>query len=131
MFVTDGAVGTGTFTAESLPEVRDSHTKHSAIHQLRSAAGLCNAASFDAETVSAPLVERRIFGNATDQAALRFSEGLGSLSELRGMWADRFELAFDSRNKFMAKLFTLLEPRGLDLCLSEEENKGFGHAGSG
>ncbi|KAK7963997.1 Na/K ATPase alpha 1 subunit [Apiospora saccharicola] len=131
MFVTDGAVGTGTFTAESLPEIRDNYTEHSAIHQLRSAAGLCNAASFDTETLSAPLAERRIFGNVTDQAALRFSEGLRSLPELRGMWTDRFELAFDSRNKFMAKLFTLADPRGLELCLSEEEKKGFGRAGNG
>ncbi|KAK7995179.1 hypothetical protein PG990_013952 [Apiospora arundinis] len=130
MFVTDGAVGTGTFTADSIPNVRDTNTEHSAIHQLRSAAGLCNSADFDAETLSAPLAERRIFGNATDQAALRFSAALGSLSDLRQMWAQRFELAFDSRTKYMAKLFTLKEPHGLGVCLSEEEKREFMHTGS-
>jgi len=130
MFVTDGAVGTGTFTVDSIPDVRDTNADHSAIHQLRTAAGLCNSADFDAETLSAPLSERRIFGNATDQAALRFSAALGSLPDLRRMWTQKFELAFDSRTKYMAKLFTLTEPRGLGVCLSEEEAKVFERPGS-
>ncbi|KAK8062598.1 Na/K ATPase alpha 1 subunit [Apiospora hydei] len=110
--ITDVAIGTGTFTA-----VKDTLTDHPAIHQLRSAAGLCKATDLDAEALSAPLAERRIFGDATDQAALRFSAGLGSVPDPRGVCTRRFALALDSRNRFVAPLLGLAEPRGLGVLL--------------
>ncbi len=124
MFATECSLGIATSTPELAKE--DMTRKETrASHQLRAVAGLCNAADFDSETLSLPLSERRIFGDATDQAALRFSESLGPVSELRQAWKVAFELAFDSKHKFMAKAFTLAEARGLEMCLSSVEATEF------
>lgn len=97
----------------------------SPIHQLRALAGLCNASSFDEETLSKPLEERRIFGDATDQASLRFSEGLGSVEELRRAWRMVLDLSFDSKKKFMARCFSSVQLQGLDMALPVEEASQF------
>ncbi len=128
MFVTDCSVGTTVLTPESAKEGVTQKKEKSVVHQLRALAGLCNAADFDAETLSRPLDERRIFGDATDQAALRFSESLGPVSELRRAWKMTSELAFDSKNKFMAKEFALSDPHGLGMCLSPGEAIDFQRA---
>ncbi len=124
MFVTHCSVGTTIMTPESAQESM-TQTTDSGTSQLRALTGLCNAAEFDSETLTKPLNERRIFGDATDQAALRFSESLGPVSELRQAWKMAAELAFDSKNKFMARVFTLGEVRGLNMCLSPGEGAGF------
>lgn len=124
MFVTDCSVGTQVLTPESAKEDM-ARTADSGVHQLRALVGLCNAAEFDSETLSQPLNERRIFGDATDQAALRFSECLGRVSELHQTWPLASELAFDSKNKFMARTFTLSELRGLRMCLGPVEATSF------
>ncbi|KAK8029769.1 P-type ATPase-like protein [Apiospora rasikravindrae] len=117
MLVPDSAVGTGTSTPDSIPAIKNTYIKHPAIHQPRKTSGLCSAVGFDAATLSTPLAERRTFGHATDQAVSYFPEGLGSASELCGMWPDRFELGFDGRNEFMVTQFTLSELRGSGVCL--------------
>lgn len=76
------------------------------IDQLRILAGLCNAGEFDAATMHLPLHERKIQGDATDQAVLRLSESLGSVNKLRKQWKKVFEIAFNSKNKFMVRLMT-------------------------
>ncbi|KAF2763245.1 P-type ATPase-like protein [Pseudovirgaria hyperparasitica] len=65
---------------------------------------LCNAGEFDAATVSEPLACRKVFGDATDQAVLRFAESLRSVAEARSQWASVHRVAFNSKNKFMAQL---------------------------
>lgn len=124
MFVTDCSLSTSAFTTES---VRDEmvKSKESGTHQLRAMSGLCNAAEFDAASASLPLHERTIYGDATDQAILRFSEGLGSVDNLRAMWKKTFELAFNSKNKFMIRTFGLVHPNGLGLALSPSEAAEF------
>jgi sodium/potassium-transporting ATPase subunit alpha len=99
--------------------------KSSGIHQLRAMSGLCNAAEFDAAALNLPLHERPIFGDATDQAILRLSETLGSVANLRQMWKRTYELAFNSKNKFMIRTFTLNESSGLGLALSPAESINF------
>ncbi|KAJ1299935.1 hypothetical protein OPQ81_005376 [Rhizoctonia solani] len=84
-----------------------------AIDQLRTIAGLCNAAEFDAQTRRLPLAERMIHGDATDSAILRFAESLGPVSELKRCWQTKFELAFNSKNKFMIRVMGLTHPDGL------------------
>jgi sodium/potassium-transporting ATPase subunit alpha len=127
MFVTDCLVDTATFTPES--------TKHEAVPkgkvgicQLRAVAGLCNAAEFDAASAKLPLYERVIYGDATDQAILRLSESLGPVSDLRHMWKKTYELAFNSKNKFMIRTFSPAGPGGLDLVLSSAEAQEFKQA---
>lgn len=67
--------------------------------QMWHVAGLCCAAKFDSETVGKPLSQRRILGDATDQATLRFAESLGSVEELSKSWTQRLEIPFNSKNK--------------------------------
>ena len=51
-----------------------------------------------------PIHERKINGDATDQAVLRLSESLGSVAQLRQDWKKIFEIAFNSKNKFMIRI---------------------------
>jgi sodium/potassium-transporting ATPase subunit alpha len=97
----------------------------SSVAQLRAIAGLCNSGEFDASTNDLPLHERKINGDATDQAILRFSESLGPVTELRQMWKKSFELAFNSKNKYMIRTLELVQPEGLDLALSTAEAASF------
>lgn len=99
--------------------------RFNAVSQLRSIAGLCNSGDFDAATMRLPLHERKINGDATDQAILRFSESLGPVSELRQMWKKTFELAFNSKNKYMLRTLELVQEKGLELALPSMEASSF------
>lgn len=83
-----------------------SQSRGEAINQLRILAGLCNVGEFDAATMHLPILERTINGDATDKAALAFSETLGSVAELRRDWKMQFEISFNSKRKFMVRLMT-------------------------
>lgn len=83
-----------------------SKKRETVIEQVRMLAGLCNSGEFDAATMHLPITERKINGDATDQALLRLSEGLGSVAELRRDYKKTFEIAFNSKNKFMVRLVT-------------------------
>jgi sodium/potassium-transporting ATPase subunit alpha len=129
MTVTDVAVGTYTMTVES---ARDEmvlqgqlNKAHNSLHQLRLIAGLCNSGEFDAATNNLPVHERKINGDATDQAILRFSESLGPVSELQIMWKKTFELAFNSKNKYMIRTFSLADKSALNFSLSAIEASDF------
>ncbi|EFX01252.1 h k ATPase alpha [Grosmannia clavigera kw1407] len=89
----------------------------STLHQLRAVAGLCNDGQFDAATLDRPLAEQVIHGDATDQAILRFSESLGSVSDLRRCWSSKFALPFNSKNKYMIRALTLADNDGLSIAL--------------
>lgn len=93
------------------------NSSDNSLGQLRAVTALCNAGQFDAATIHLPLHERIIHGDATDQAILRFSESLGEVSELRRCWGVKYELAFNSKNKYMIKAFNLRHPDGLSLAL--------------
>lgn len=95
------------------------------IDQLRAVTGICNAGQFDAASAHLPLNDRKINGDATDQAILRLSEHIGPVSELRQMWTMKFELAFNSKNKFMITVLSLAEQRGLNVALSAQEAQAF------
>ncbi len=104
----------------------DAHHGGSAMHQLGAVAGLCNAAEFDAATSQLPLEDRRIYGDATDQAVLRFSERVGSSQKLRQSWQQTCDLAFNSKSKFMIRTFSLVLKEGLQHTLSQAEAENFG-----
>jgi sodium/potassium-transporting ATPase subunit alpha len=123
MVVTDCAVGLQPMAAD---RARDSlvtdrakvgNQGSNAIEQLRSIAGLCNAGEFDAATQNLPLATRKIHGDATDQAILRFAESLGTVSELKRCWATKFNLAFNSKNKFMIRVLACVNTEGLGVAL--------------
>lgn len=126
MFVTECSIGTHSMTPQSArDEMASSGRNNTAISQMRLIAGLCNSGEFDASTMHLPLSERKINGDATDQAVLRFSESLGPVSELRNMWRKTFELAFNSKNKFMVRTLALAEPEGRSYALPSEEATSF------
>ncbi len=112
-------------TRDTLVLNRHSSPRNNAIDQLRAVAGLCNAGQFDAATMRPPLHEWVIHGDATDQAVLRFSESLGPVDELKRLWQTKYELAFNSKNKYMIRALGLAHPDGLDLALPEEAAAAF------
>lgn len=130
MWVTHAAIGTLEMTSEAardgLLRTREANSDQNAISQLRAIGGLCNSGEFDASAYHMPLNERKMHGDATDQAVLRFSESLGPVSELKEAWIKTFELAFNSKNKFMIRTFILAHKMGLDQVLPFEERGKFG-----
>ena len=127
MTVTDCLIGIRQTTPEAtrdLMEHQDGSVSSgisSPIEQLRTIAGLCNSGEFDPSQGNVPLKDRKIIGDATDQSILRFAESLGPVSELRKFWKKQFEIAFNSKNKFMVKVFSLAERTGLSPALSAKE----------
>ncbi|KAK4191344.1 hypothetical protein QBC35DRAFT_375986 [Podospora australis] len=123
MIVTDCAFGLQIMSVDNVRDiaiadhVAGGDFASNAVDQLRTVAGLCNAGEFDAATKNLPLALRKIHGDATDQAILRFSESLGSVAELKSCWATKFNLAFNSKNKFMIRVLGFTHPDGLSLAL--------------
>jgi len=107
-------------TPEEAQEYMEKDANNS-VSQLRALAGLCNAGEFDAATLHLPLAERKIAGDATDQAVLRLSESFGPVHDLQLLWKKTFELAFNSKNKFMIRTLALADPAGLKVALSTAE----------
>ncbi|KAK2054286.1 Na,H/K antiporter P-type ATPase [Colletotrichum caudatum] len=119
MIVTECAIGTKMMSAEGAREAL-TQNKNNSLQQLRAVAGLCNAGQFDAATMRLPLHERVIHGDATDQAILRFSESLGPVNELRRCWQTKYELAFNSKNKYMIRVLGMSNPDGLSIALPSD-----------
>lgn len=135
MHVGEFSVGTSSRTVvptldelSKLPPSAEKSSTYNHIDQLRVVAGLCNAGEFDLASNHLPLNKRKINGDATDQAILRFSESIGSVSDLRRMWKKNFELAFNSNNKFMIRVFELVEQEGLNVALPPQEAQEFDKA---
>lgn len=132
MYVTEVSIGLHNMDPQSARDEMlgygkpsDDGTQSNAITQLRAIAGLCNSGDFDAATFHLPLHERKINGDATDQAILRLSESLGPVSELRQVWRKTFELAFNSKNKYMIRTLELVSEEGSRQALSSAEATTF------
>ena len=129
MYVTETSIGTHNMTPgearDEMMKQRNEGTGINAVSQLRTIAGLCNSGEFDASTEHLPLHERKINGDATDQAILRLSESFGPVTELRKLWKKTFELAFNSKNKYMIRTLALVEPEGLEMALPTTEAATF------
>jgi sodium/potassium-transporting ATPase subunit alpha len=104
MTVTEYYIGSSNLSVDGTI-AGDGLTATSAISQLRAMTALCNAAEFDAADMGTPVEKRKVYGDATDQAILRFAEQIGSVREMRQGWKRTFELAFNSKNKFMIRTF--------------------------
>ncbi|CAD6589175.1 MAG: hypothetical protein TREMPRED_005278, partial [Tremellales sp. Tagirdzhanova-0007] len=74
------------------------------IKQIAAVAGICNAAQFDESTHDQPVDLRKINGDATDSAILRFAESLSPVNHSNADWNEVFKLNFNSKTKFMLKL---------------------------
>lgn len=132
MYVTECCVGTETMSPETARSgmTGEKQSVANAVAQLRAVAGLCNSGEFDASTSGLPLKDRKINGDATDQAVLRFSESLGPVTELRESWRKTFELAFNSKNKYMIRMLSLVQRDAAQFTLSPTEASNFNDSDS-
>src|SRR5271155_3706118 len=122
MVVTDCLVGYTTMTVSEATQrhkADDSSSLASALNQVRVVAAVCNAGDFDVTTLKLPLADRKIIGDATDQAVLRFSESLSPVAETRSLWRKRFDLAFNSKNKFAICIASAQQNATSSLSLAE------------
>ena len=132
MTASDCCIGTTKMLpAEALSELSKYEEKRpggpNKIKQLRAVAAICNAGEFDVTTINQPLADRTIIGDATDQAVLRFSESLGAVQVTRGFWRKRFDLSFNSKNKFMIRVNSLVDAKGITDALPVLEGSNFDH----
>jgi sodium/potassium-transporting ATPase subunit alpha len=132
MTVTECTIGTHTISADGAEDELDSSETPdvagivtTAVSQLRALGALCNAAEFDASTNNLPVEQRRIYGDATDQAILRFSERLGSVNHMRQCWQKTYDLAFNSKNKYMIRAFQMFKNDCLAQTLPQGEADAF------
>ncbi|KAJ5623681.1 hypothetical protein N7490_012286 [Penicillium lividum] len=73
---------------------------------LHKAAALCNDATFDAATIKYPVSQRKVLGNSTDGAVLKFVEEAqkGAVKELNEKYQRVFTIPFNSKNEWMLSL---------------------------
>lgn len=70
---------------------------------LHKAGALCNDATFDPATIQSPVSERKVLGNPTDGAVLKFVESAqeGVAKALNDEYQRVFSIPFNSKNKWM------------------------------
>ncbi|CAO3563511.1 unnamed protein product [Mortierella alpina] len=98
------AIGKSGRGPNSLPQPDDDHLLLS-LRQLQMAAFLCNNAKFDAESQHLPVSERKVLGDATDSALLRFASQVSDTTVLSKCFERKHEIPFNSRNKWMMTVF--------------------------
>lgn len=125
MALSDCTVGRNSITVGELQKrfancIEADSPSLSSYQQVGAMAALCNAAELDAAQADVPISQRNVFGDATDSAILRFSESLsaGNIGYYRGCWQMVFDLAFNSKNKFMIRCFRLARKEALTTTLS-------------
>ena len=133
MVATDCLIGFSTLsTAETQERFSqgDSSGLRESINQLRAIASLCNVGEFDVTQMHMDPKDRTIIGDATDQAILRFAEGLSPVKEIRDLWRIRFDLAFNSKNKFAIRILSTNGDgkNALETALSPSKYKSFDDA---
>jgi sodium/potassium-transporting ATPase subunit alpha len=97
MSVTDYVIGRDQTPAVKAPGLYDTTP---GLKKLAIVSSICNDAEFDASEASLPVTDRKIYGDATDSAILRFAESMTVTSSLRQAWRTIFKVAFNSKNKF-------------------------------
>lgn len=125
MAVTDCLIGSSTLsTTQAIQEIAEgskTNARSIALKQLSTVSAVCNAGEFDPTTIQLPVAERKVLADATDQAILRLSESLSPVSKSRGYWITRFDLAFNSKNKFALRISSPKDQSSLASILSVSE----------
>jgi sodium/potassium-transporting ATPase subunit alpha len=118
MTVTDCIVGTSPLSANAVAgivEVSDGQPDEenplSTVYRALAGAGtLCNAAEIDATTMNLPAEQKKIMGDATDQAILRFAETIGNTFSTRQAWKTIYRVPFNSKDKYMLHVAEPFKP---------------------
>ncbi|KAK5125068.1 hypothetical protein LTR85_001259 [Meristemomyces frigidus] len=97
MAVTEYLVGKESVAALKAPGIYDTQK---ALQKLATVAAVCNEAEFDASTINLPINDRKVIGDATDSAILRFTESMSPVAEIRSTSRSVFKVASNSKNKF-------------------------------
>ncbi|THC93834.1 hypothetical protein EYZ11_006686 [Aspergillus tanneri] len=95
----------GSLSAEkAIPAVAEGQL--TPLVELHKAATLCNDATFDPVTMKDPIPDRKVLGNATDSAVLKFVElaQKDSVNKLNNAYPRVFTIPFNSKNKWMLTL---------------------------
>ncbi len=132
MTVTDCVVGEFNTSVNDLQDKSSGERKaagsNETLGQLAALSVLCNEAELDAAQADVPIAQRNIFGDATDTAILRFAEtfSAGNVGYFRGCWERVFELAFNSKNKFMIRCLKISRREGLGQTIDTSAAAKFG-----
>ncbi|KAK3067368.1 hypothetical protein LTR53_015804 [Teratosphaeriaceae sp. CCFEE 6253] len=97
MAVTEYLVGKESGTAPRAPGLYDDQK---GLQKLAAVAAVCNEAKFDASTMHMQIADRKVHGDATDSAILRFAESMTKVSVLRSTYRSIYKVAFNSKKKF-------------------------------
>lgn len=126
MTVTDMLIGFSQWkTDEARREFDNEKPIRASIQQLRILAAVNNAGEFDPTTMQLPLAQRKIIADATDAAVLRFSETMAPVADARNLWRKRFDLPFNSKNKFAIRVCSVDDATAVRTTLSDSEASGF------
>ncbi|BGP00420.1 hypothetical protein RTG_02055 [Rhodotorula toruloides ATCC 204091] len=99
-------------------DLEKSHLESRSFTHFRKSMIMCNDAFFDQATLDAPIAERKVQGNATDGALLRFAAALnGGLEAVSSNFDRAFDLPFNSKNKFA---LTYVIPAGEKVDLAQD-----------
>lgn len=108
MTVTNGAILDDEFKSlEGRDRIISNGKNADNVKQLAAIAAVCNAAQFDVTTMDQPIGLRKVNGDATDSAILRFAELLHPVHLSQADWTEVFKVNFNSKTKFMLKLLRL------------------------
>ena len=92
------------FTVEEMSAACRADNTSEALAALYRGSLLCNDAFFDPASLSQPIHEREVYGNATDVAVLRFAEAIKPAGDLRQEYERVYQIPFNSKNKWMMTL---------------------------
>ncbi|PPQ70421.1 hypothetical protein CVT24_013171 [Panaeolus cyanescens] len=86
------------------------------VQEIVAVGAICNAAKFDQNAPVHPLTSKKIVGNATDVAVLRFSDSIAAVEHTRGNWTGVYRKNFNSKasDKYMLQLSRLAPTVKLD-----------------
>jgi sodium/potassium-transporting ATPase subunit alpha len=99
MFVASAAVGLELIQLEPFVE------KNVGFNQLVACSAICNNAKFESkDEIGVLLNNRKVIGDATDTALLRFSTQYEMIKNVKEKYSVLAEIPFNSRNKWMMKI---------------------------
>ncbi|KAL7750759.1 hypothetical protein RI367_003716 [Sorochytrium milnesiophthora] len=85
-------------------KTHDLDSKHKGLLQVASASHLCNGASFDPADAEVPMMSRRVNGDATDTALLRFGHSLVDAEAQKMVIRRLHQVPFNSKTKRMVSV---------------------------
>lgn len=119
------ATSVGVLGFESTPTDARDHVNTGApvghtFEQLQFVGAVCNAAVFDAATMSLAMTKRKVYGDATDLAVLKMAGHIRNVQDTNKPWDTEYRLNFNSKNKFMLQLVGLCGEAQEDVALAKK-----------